>query len=218
MPAFAARDLRRLVRPGTAAVRRRRAPRGPLAGHVQQSSSPGNRLAATHCLEAAGYEVVLPDRNPSAAAAPSTTGACSTGPRACWRTDHRHPPRRDRGRHAGVGLEPACVAAFKDELVPLPRTTRRAPPQRADAYFSDFLAEPGSSGIRRTGRRPSCSALQPPCRSSARAASATCSTAAGVDHRVLPSGCCGMAGRFGFDAAASTRSRPPRRARAPAPP
>lgn len=159
---------------------------------------PESLIAATHVLEAAGYAVGLPKQ-----------------PLCCGR------PLYDFGMldlakqqlleiYAGlqaeiedgtpiVGLEPACVSVFKDESPNLfPDDPRAAKLAKQLVYFSDFLK--------------SVPALVP-CDGKLRAlVHGHCHHKAlfgmggemallkrvGIDAKAIDSGCCGMAGSFGF--------------------
>ena len=114
-------------------------------------------------------------------------------------------PRRRcvRGSAPGVpvvGLEPSCVAAFRDELLnlfPHDDDARRLSEQTL--LLSEFLERqrydpprlPTSATCTATATTKPCWAWTPRSR---------CSKRMGVDHEVLDSGCCGMAGSFGFAA------------------
>ena len=101
---------------------RRRPPRNAgqaaghaLARHLQQPLPPADAKAAVEVLEDAGFQVIVPGRR-SAAAGRCTTSACSTRPRrCCGRSSTRSGPR-SRPASPFVGLEPSCVAVFRDEL------------------------------------------------------------------------------------------------------
>lgn len=102
-----------------------------------------------------------------------------------------------------VGLEPACMATFKDELGNLfegdPRAERLA---KASWLLPDFLCEVADADGWNAPRLSGKALVHPHCNHRAifgtsgeqRALSAT-----GLEVEVLDSGCCGMAGSFGFE-------------------
>jgi Fe-S oxidoreductase len=100
---------------------------------------------------------------------------------------------------AVVGLEPACVATFKDELVNMfpddPRAKRIA---KQTHMLSEFLAAQDAP-LPRLDRNAvvhfHCNhhaVLEPE-------AEKKVLSGMGLDFEVLDSGCCGMAGSFGFE-------------------
>ncbi|EKV31777.1 lactate dehydrogenase like protein [Caenispirillum salinarum AK4] len=102
-----------------------------------------------------------------------------------------------------VGLEPACMATFKDELGNLfegdPRAERLA---KATWLLPDFLARVADADGWNPPRLSGKALVHPHCNHRAifgtggekQALSAT-----GLEVEVLDSGCCGMAGSFGFE-------------------
>jgi Fe-S oxidoreductase len=99
-----------------------------------------------------------------------------------------------------IGLEPACVSAFRDELLNFfPRDPRARRLAEQTFFFSDFVARQslrvpnGVHGkalvhihchqhavIKADGEKQLLDRLR-------------------LDYKILPSGCCGMAGAFGFE-------------------
>jgi Fe-S oxidoreductase len=99
-----------------------------------------------------------------------------------------------------VGLEPACVAVFRDELVNLfPRDQRARKLAQQVFMLSEFLVQHAKY------RPPALRAralVHEHCHHKAvlgTADEATLLQQMGLDFHVLDSGCCGMAGSFGFD-------------------
>ena len=156
--------------------------------------------AAVRVLEHAGYRVVLPP------------------PVCCGRPlyDHgmldlaqRHLDQlvdtfRDHVRAGGyvVGLEPSCIAVFRDELCDLRH-------EDADALlladrtltFAEFLVDVADHHPARRLRRKAI--VQRHCHQAATAGFAADSELydrLGLDWEFLDSGCCGLAGSFGFTA------------------
>lgn len=100
-----------------------------------------------------------------------------------------------------VGLEPACVSAFRDELpnlFPKDDLARRLKDQTL--FLTEFLDRQGRAP---TLAEPVEAMVQIHCHQHAvldAEAERRVLTAAGIAANVLPSGCCGMAGAFGFEA------------------
>ena len=160
---------------------------------------PDTAIAATRCLEEAGFAVRIPPRPLCCGRPLYDLGMLETA-KNLWR--QTLDTLRD-DIEAGVpvvGLEPACVSAFKDELVnlfPDDPAARRLSEQTH--YFSDFIADhlpddfPAEEASALVhvhchhhaiiGKGGECGLLEK----------------AGIERRVLPSGCCGMAGSFGFE-------------------
>jgi Fe-S oxidoreductase len=99
-----------------------------------------------------------------------------------------------------VGLEPACVAAFRDELLNLfPNDALAKRLSEQSVFFSDFLAgQVDSLHVRPDGAK---ALVQIHCHQHAvikADGERRLLDRLGLDCEVLPSGCCGMAGAFGF--------------------
>lgn len=155
--------------------------------------------AAVAVLERAGYAVAIPGR-----------WLCCGRPLYVWGWIDR--ARAQLGAildaleddiKAGtpvVGLEPACMATFKDELRELfPDDDRAHRLGRQSFMLEDFLRAEGVAPPRLAGR----ALVQAHCyRKSVLGLDGLEGTLAdmGLDVEVLDSGCCGMAGSFGFEA------------------
>ena len=173
---------------------------------------PETARAAVEVLERAGYRGRPCRAARSAAAGRSTTTGMLDLARAAAPADPRR-ARADDPRPARpiVGLEPSCVAVFRDELPNLFPDDEDAQRLRRQTFTAERVPGREETGrplprARRQGDRPgrtatrrrSCGWATP--RSGAARDSASTSS-------VLDSGCCGMAGAFGFEAASTTRSR-----------
>jgi len=108
----------------------------------------------------------------------------------------------ERDIHAGtpiIGLEPACVSVFRDELPNLfPHHEQAMRLQRQVFLLSEFLERRGyaSPAYRRAA------IVQAHCHHKALLktdAEEAVMRGLGLDYRLLDSGCCGMAGSFGFE-------------------
>jgi Fe-S oxidoreductase len=100
-----------------------------------------------------------------------------------------------------VGLEPACLAVFKDELLNLLPDDGRAQRLSRQAYlFGEFLTERTQWDPPQLG---GSAIVHGHCHQKAlfgMAADMKLLAALGVDATLLDTGCCGMAGAFGFKA------------------
>jgi Fe-S oxidoreductase len=162
---------------------------------------PGTAIAATRVLEAAGWRVEVP-RAP----------LCCGRPLYDWGMLERAKTAL-RGLMDGlgaalddgipiVGLEPACVTAMRDELPNLfPYDPRAAKLADRALLFSEFLDK---CGDRIELPRASGHALvQVHCHHHAvldAASEKRVLDKLGLDYEMAASGCCGMAGSFGFEA------------------
>jgi Fe-S oxidoreductase len=101
-----------------------------------------------------------------------------------------------------VGLEPACVSAFRDELPGLfPKDPQAARLSEQTLFLTEFLDR---EGAKLSLGEPATAKMQVHCHHHAvldPKAELRVLKAAGVEVEVMPSGCCGMAGAFGFEAA-----------------
>ncbi|MBX3211057.1 MAG: FAD-binding oxidoreductase [Labilithrix sp.] len=162
---------------------------------------PDTLLAAVDVLEAASCEVVLPP-----------TGLCCGRPLYDFglledAKSYLHEvlegvgPLLDEGLPVVV-LEPSCASTFKDELVDLLPDHRHARVLRdRTRLLSELLTDEQSAWAppkldRRAIVQGHChqkAVFEPGLDSDKKVLAAM-----GVDHEVLSSGCCGMAGSFGF--------------------
>ncbi|HTG31414.1 MAG TPA: FAD-linked oxidase C-terminal domain-containing protein [Thermoanaerobaculia bacterium] len=99
-----------------------------------------------------------------------------------------------------VGLEPSCVAVFRDELVNLFPEDEAARRLSAQTFtLAEFLVREGFEPLRRSGE----AIVQGHCHHHSVMgldADRTLLGKLGLDFKVLDAGCCGMAGAFGFEA------------------
>jgi Fe-S oxidoreductase len=101
-----------------------------------------------------------------------------------------------------VGLEPACVSAFRDELLGLFHADERARRLAGKTFMlTEFLAKhaPELAGRKLSGR----ALVQVHCHHHAVIKPDTLRQILdrlGLDYEIMASGCCGMAGSFGFEA------------------
>ena len=137
----------------------------------------------------------------SAAAAHFTTSACSRRPSACSaRSSTSCGPEIEAGTPF-VGLEPSCVAVFRDELCNLFPMDEDAKRLRDNTFIlSEFLEKKASHF--RPPRLHRKAIVQKHCHHDHvmgfREEDALLRKL-GLDYEILNSGCCGMAGSFGFE-------------------
>jgi len=100
-----------------------------------------------------------------------------------------------------VALEPSCLSVFRDEMTNLLPHDRDAQRLKAQAHlFSAFVVEHGADKLPRFDRK---AAVHGHCHEKAlfgMESEMELLRRLGVDARLLDTGCCGMAGSFGFEA------------------
>jgi Fe-S oxidoreductase len=162
---------------------------------------PETAIAATEVLEAAGFEVAIPPRPLCCGRPLYDHGMLDTARRLWSETFEALAIEIDAGTPI-VGLEPACVAAFKDELVNLfPDDPRAQRLKEQTAYFPDFIAE----HLDRLTLAPISgrALVQTHCHHHAvigGEGERRLLERLGIEFEIAMSGCCGMAGSFGFAA------------------
>jgi FAD/FMN-containing dehydrogenase/Fe-S oxidoreductase len=162
---------------------------------------PEVAIAATEVLEAAGFEVRIPDRPVCCGRPLYDYGMLGLARRQLRRTLEALRPSLEAGIPI-VALEPSCGAVFHDELVDLlPGNEDAKRLDRSTRSLGEFLAREAAAW-----RMPSLDAralVHLHCHQ--RATSDTgCDREVldrlGLDYQVLDSGCCGLAGSFGYEA------------------
>jgi len=157
---------------------------------------PSIGRTAVEVLEAAGYEVTLPSRPVCCGLTWISTGQLTTAKRVLRRTVG---VLRDAIRDGIpiVGLEPSCSAVFRSdaaELLPDDEDIRRMSKQFVT--FAELLRDwqPPQLDVH--------AMVQTHCHEHAVLApdaEADLMKRAGIDREQLESGCCGLAGNFGFE-------------------
>ena len=154
--------------------------------------------AAVEVLEAAGYQVQIPPRVLCCGRPLYAEGMLGRAKGLLRQIMGTLGPMTEDGTPV-VGLEPACVAAFKDELINLFPDDPRARRLADQSYMlSEFLAaeDVALPPLHRQAMvHFHCNhhaVLEPE-------AEKRVLRGMGLDFRVLDSGCCGMAGSFGFE-------------------
>jgi Fe-S oxidoreductase len=162
---------------------------------------PAVAKAAVEVLEDAGFQVILPKQDLCCGRPLYDYGMLDTARR--WLQQILHSLASDLA--AGtliVGLEPSCTAVFRDEvheLFPNDETARRLKNQTFT--LAEFLEKHVSDY--RPPKLPRKALVHGHCHHKAvmkLACEEKLFDQLGLDYEVLDSGCCGMAGAFGFEA------------------
>ncbi len=160
--------------------------------------------AIVRLLEAAGYEVFLAAGH-KCCGRPLMTGGQADKARP-W-VDHNVAmlaPYAQRGIPI-IGMEPSCILTLRDEYVTLASDAGRAKVLAANAFtFEEFVTrEVEAERFRPHWKaQPGKVLLHGHCHHKAlvgNESSVTALRAAGYQVEVIPSGCCGMAGDFGYE-------------------
>jgi Fe-S oxidoreductase len=157
--------------------------------------------AAVEVLEAAGYRVVLPAMPVCCGRPLYDYGMLDTAERLLRRTLKGLRPAIRAGALV-IGLEPSCLAVFRDELPNLfPHDEDAKRLAKQSFLLSEFLAGHADGwGPPRLSRR---ALVQRHCHHQAVMgfeADQKILERLGLDYQILDSGCCGLAGSFGFEA------------------
>jgi FAD/FMN-containing dehydrogenase/Fe-S oxidoreductase len=162
--------------------------------------TPGVGHAAVDVLEAAGYRVVIPDQPVCCGLTWISTGQLGIAKHSLERTVKVLSPHLRRGTKI-VGLEPSCTAVFRSDATELMPGNRELQRLREQTVTLAELLHDHTDG------------WKPPHVAGAAVAQTHCHQHAimgydpdqalledaGVDLDVLDSGCCGLAGNFGFE-------------------
>src|SRR5690606_30732139 len=161
---------------------------------------PSIGLSAVRVLESLGYRVEVPEGRVCCGLTWVSTGQLPTAKRVLRRTLRTLRPWLDEGVPV-VGLEPSCTALLRGELTELlPDDSDAARLAAQTRTFAEILAGHRDEWtVRRPGQR---AMVQVHCHQHAEMGYATdreVLAALGVEAEVLDSGCCGLAGNFGFE-------------------
>ncbi|MGH6683116.1 MAG: (Fe-S)-binding protein, partial [Pseudolabrys sp.] len=159
---------------------------------------PQTAIAATQVLESLGYEVTIPQRVLCCGRPLYDWGRLDEA-KALWRETMQTLATEIASGTPIIGLEPACVSAFRDELVDLfPDNQQAQQLSRQTSFFTEFLE-------RHEGDLPAVGGgalVQLHCHHHAVIkpdAEKAVLKRLGVNYEIMASGCCGMAGAFGFE-------------------
>jgi len=187
---------------------RRRAPAAGPRGRVVlfhdtfvTYNTPQVGRAAVELLEAAGYRVELANRKCCGRPMISKGMLAEARAHAEWNVA-RLAPLVASGA-AVVGLEPSCLLTLRDEYVDLLRTDEARAVARSSYLLEEFLLRERARGLSiawKNGARRAL--LHGHCHQKAMVGTAPTVAAlrwAGYEVSEVDSGCCGMAGSFGFE-------------------
>jgi Fe-S oxidoreductase len=154
--------------------------------------------AAVEVLEAAGYQVVLPEKSVCCGLTWISTGQLTRAKKVLERSLAILAPSLTAGTPI-VGLEPSCLAALKhDAPALLPDNPLAASTAAASHTFAEFLNQSGWEPPHVGGE----ALVQTHCHQHAVLgfdADRAVMAAAGIKATVPDAGCCGLAGNFGFE-------------------
>ena len=200
MPPFRERLARRLCRSGTPPASTENGKRVLLWPDTFNAYfTPEPLMAAIDLLEEAGWAVEIPPRPLCCGRPLYAVGFLGLAARLWERTLDTLQPWI-RSDIPIVGLEPTCVAAFRDELLQMRPHDRDA--QRLSGqvvHLSEFLRMHDYRPPRMAGR----ALMHPHCHHRAVLGigdEVALLRETGLDLEVLDDGCCGMAGDYGFQA------------------
>jgi FAD/FMN-containing dehydrogenase/Fe-S oxidoreductase len=161
---------------------------------------PQTAKAAVEVLEAAGYQVIVPQQSLCCGRPLYDYGFLDQAQRQLRQILDALAPQIEAGMPV-VGLEPSCVAVFRDELINLfPHDENAKRLSQQTFLLSEFLEKRVKD-------------YQPPKLQRKAVVHGHCHhkaimklkdekavlTKLGLDYQTLDSGCCGMAGAFGFE-------------------
>ncbi|TXH33952.1 MAG: FAD-binding oxidoreductase [Rhodospirillaceae bacterium] len=162
---------------------------------------PETAISAVMALEALDYEVALPDR-PLCCGRPLYDWGMLDAAKSLWRRTLESLTAEIAAGTKIVGLEPACVSAFRDELPGLFSGDERAIRLSQQTLFlSEFLEEEAEHFAQPIIQGKALVQLH--CHQHAIVkpnAEQRILDGLGIDYEILSAGCCGMAGSFGFEA------------------
>ena len=161
---------------------------------------PGTAKAAVEVLEAAGFRVIVPKANLCCGRPLYDHGMLDRAQSLLLKILDELSPEIEAGIPV-VGLEPSCVAVFRDELVNLfPHDERAQALSRQTFLLSEFLETRAKNfPLPRLNRK---ALLHGHCHHKSlmkMTAEESVLRRLGIDFQAPAPGCCGMAGSFGFE-------------------
>jgi len=200
VPTFADRSFTRWFRSRTAPAADGRRPVLLWPDTFNNHFRPQTAVAATEVLEAAGWEVRIPDRPLCCGRPLYDYGMLDLAKRYLRRTLRALAPDIEAGTPV-VGLEPSCVAVFRDEMPDLLAHDRDAARLSGQVRtLSELLTDPDAGfSPPHLGRR---ALVQRHCHHQAVMGfepDHDLLAAMGLELDIPDSGCCGMAGSFGYE-------------------
>jgi FAD/FMN-containing dehydrogenase/Fe-S oxidoreductase len=161
---------------------------------------PATARAAVEVLEAAGFRVTIPEANLCCGRPLYDFGMLDRAERLLLDILDQLEPEIEAGIPV-VGLEPSCVAVFRDELLNLfPHDQRAQALSKQTFLLSEFLdRNSGTAPLPQLHRK---ALLHGHCHHKSimkMTAEESLLTRLGIDFQSPAPGCCGMAGSFGFE-------------------
>ncbi len=165
-------------------------------------NTPEVAIAATRLLERSGYRVLLIDKKCCGRPMISKGMLRQAKENSVWNIA-RLAPHVDRGA-AIIGLEPSCLLTLRDEYPEFTCTEAAMKVARNSFLFEEFVVREVNAGRIALARRaePRKALLHGHCHQKALVGTAptlAALRAAGYEVSEVDSGCCGMAGSFGFE-------------------
>jgi len=162
---------------------------------------PGTARAAVEVLETAGFRVLVPQANLCCGRPLYDFGMLDRAQRLLLEILDTLEPEIEAGIPV-VGLEPSCVAVFRDELINLfPHDERAQALSRQTFLLSEFLEQKLQPGAT-LPQLPRKALLHGHCHHKSimkMTAEESLLRRLGIDFQSPAPGCCGMAGSFGFE-------------------
>jgi FAD/FMN-containing dehydrogenase/Fe-S oxidoreductase len=158
-------------------------------------------VAAVKALEQLGYQVVIP-RDPVCCGRPLFDWGWLDAAKALLRRDLDILEEELRRGTPIVGLEPACMSVLRHELPALLPGEERASRLSQSAHLLTEFLDKEKVLPDRHGAARRKALVQMHCHQHAvldERAEGRVLDRLGIEHEVLPSGCCGMAGSFGLE-------------------
>lgn len=156
---------------------------------------------AVHALEALGNTVEFPRGQVCCGLTWASTGQLDVARRVIRRTARILRPQVESGQPL-IGLEPSCTAFLRNDALEIaPNDPDVAALAEATKTFAEWV-EPTTDQWRKDGEATSDALVQVHCHQYAELgfdSDKSTLDAAGVNANVLDSGCCGLAGNFGFE-------------------
>jgi len=165
-------------------------------------NTPKVAIAATRFLERSGYRVVLVDKKCCGRPMISKGMLSQAREYAAWNID-RLAPHAEKGTPI-VGLEPSCLLTFRDEYPEFVRRDAAKKVAQQSFLLEEFVMREVESGrltLTATGKGKKV-LFHGHCHQKALVGTAPTIAmlrVAGYDVSEVDSGCCGMAGSFGFE-------------------
>jgi Fe-S oxidoreductase len=183
--------------------RTRKAPRGRVIlfdDTFHNFFNPAPLHAAVRVLERAGFAVELP-RQTVCCGRPNISKGLLEDARRYQRNLLDTLSEQMAGGVPLVGIEPSCILTFRDEMPDLARDDRARAVADNSFTFEEFLdALPGDYSPGRLERR---AIIHGHCHQKAlvgmEPTRRLLDRVEGLEYRILDSGCCGMAGSFGYE-------------------